>query len=1279
MNRAIRALVAHALLLCACLGSAHAQPSSSRHSDTEIIMKLRPGNRFLHAPPGTIKSSSPSLDARLNRVEAFEAVPVFTAEGADPSLWASLGMDRFYVVRLRKPADIPAIAAELSRHPDVELADPSYGGTGEGAVATQSVIPNDTYFGRQWAFRNTGSNAGGFPALAGADIKATDAWSISTGDSGVIVAVLDSGVKYDHPDIADRLWVNQGEIPSNTLDDDGNGFIDDVRGWNFAYQDGDVRDDLGHGTNVSSILGATANNGLGYAGLDWSCKIMTLKVLNSSNFGFFSWWAAALQYAADNGARVVNMSLVGADTSPVLEIAIRYAHARGCFIAASMGNAGAAVPEFIPAVYAEVVAVGSTNALDRRSSFSSYGGHIDVVAPGELIYGLSHLSDTDYDRAFFGTSMAAPMVAGLASLLLAKDPSLGPDEIRDIIRATADDGVGNPSEDTPGFDVYHGFGRINCYRALALDHVPHAPVITVPAEVSGPEGALISIDVSVTDPDGDPIRTLTAGLGALPPGHNAAFSTNADNTAGVLTWTPTVNDAGNYSVTFTASDVLPGSATTRIAIANLNQAPTITAPAALSVGEDVLLQFDVRATDPDLDDLTLDAAGVPSGARFFDNSDNTGTFLWLPALGQAGSYLVLFGVTDGHGGSTTASTQIEVTRADRPPTVTAPGEVVGDEGILLSFEVTAADPDGEAIASLLADLSGLPLGHEAAFVVHEEGARGTFSWTPGFGHAGGYPVIFTGSNAAAGSATTFLTIQDVDRRPAVTVLSPVAGTENALIAVAVTAADPDGDAIQSLTADPLPAGATFEVGVGNSSGILRWTPDFTQAGAYAVMIAARSAPRAQPVSAPLVEGSATIVLEIANVDRSPNVTAPPSAAATENTLLELTVAATDPDGEAIASLTADLSGLPLGHGAVFTTSPSNTSGTLAWTPDFTHAGAYTVTFVASNSASGSATTSLTVANVNRAPIADAGGPYSGVSASPVQFDGSDSSDPDGDALTYAWDFGDGSTGSGPTPAHMFTAGGTFNVTLRVTDTSGLYGDDAATATIRAVIPVVVILVRGDGTTLDARKAKAHTKFALEETELPYPGILANTLQLTTDFPSSGTVSSCPAELKAGTGEIGDVNLNGIPDYLVSFSGVCVKNLFSNVPNNSTVNVIILGQFATSTGTNPLRGVRAVTVRTGGDAAPISASAYPNPFNPETAILYTVKNAGPVTLRIYSFDGRLVRTLKQAETTAAGTHEMSWNGTDDHGRQVSSGIYFVKTTRKAGATEESSVFKLVVTR
>jgi len=410
-------------------------------------------------------------------------------------------------------------------------------------------------------------------------------------------------------------------------------------------------------------------------------------------------------------------------------------------------------------------------------------------------------------------------------------------------------------------------------------------------------------------------------------------------------------------------------------------------------------------------------------------------------------------------------------------------------------------------------------------------------------------------------------------------------------------------------------------------------------------------------------------------DRPPVVTAPATAPGTEGTPLTVNVTASDPDATPIASLTAG----PLPLGATFAAGAGNTSGVLQWTPDFMQAGTYNVVFTATNALVGTATTSIVVADQNRAPVANAGGPYFGSSGANVSFDGSGSSDPDGDALAYAWDFGDGNTGTGVNPSHAYAAGGVYDVTLRATDAGGLHGDAATTATIRAQISVGVIL-KNNGTTLDARKAKGHVKLAIEETELPYTGILVNTLRLSTDYPNSGSVTECAAEAKAGTGTIGDMDLNAVPDYMVSFLASCVKNLFGLVPNNSAVNIIVTGEFATSTGTLPLHGVKPVTVRTsGGGAAPVLASAYPNPFNPETSISYTVKSDGAVTLRIYSIDGHLVRTLKQAEPTSAGSHEVTWNGTDERGRHVSSGIYFVKTSQKGPRTEESSVLKLALTK
>jgi len=315
---------------------------------------------------------------------------------------------------------------------------------------------------------------------------------------------------------------------------------------------------------------------------------------------------------------------------------------------------------------------------------------------------------------------------------------------------------------------------------------------------------------------------------------------------------------------------------------------------------------------------------------------------------------------------------------------------------------------------------------------------------------------------------------------------------------------------------------------------------------------------------------------------------------------------------------------------------------------------------------------------DRAPTASAGGPYSGLANQSIHFNGTGSSDPDGDALTFAWDFGDGRTASDPTPEHAYAVEGTFPVTLRVTDTGGLFRADSTTVTVGFEIPVAVFL-NSNGTLLEVNAGSGHTKVAIEQTVMPYPSIDVNSLRLTTDSPNSGTVTECAAETKAGTGTIVDTNLNGMPDYRISFATSCVRDLFSGTPNNSNVNIVITGQVQTPSGAAPLRGVKSVMFQMSGSAAPIFTSASPNPFNPETAISYTVKSTGPVTLRIFSIDGRLVRTLKHREMTAAGTHEVSWNGTDDQGQHVSSGIYVVKTNQMLDGGEATAALKLALTK
>lgn len=354
-----------------------------------------------------------------------------------------------------------------------EFVEPNFIGTSGGKQGMLQTIPNDTHFSKQWGLFNEGSFSLS-PAVEDADIDMDLAWDVETGDTSIIIAVLDSGLKMNHPDINGRVWKNWNES-SDEQDSDNNGYVGDVFGWDFANDDNDPTDDQGHGTNVAGIIGAEATNDIGYAGVDWYAKLMICKILENDE-GFYSWWTDAIYYAVDNGANVLNMSVGGSGFSAMMEEAIDYAHDNGVLVVACMMNEDSDVV-YYPAGYTNTIAVGSTDPNDERSSpfhwsetsGSSYGEHIDVVAPGSYTFGLHYLFDQFYESYWSGTSQAAPLVAGLCGLLLAQDASRTPDEVRTIIQNTAEDQVGDPNEDVEGFDVYYGHGRVNAYQALLQD------------------------------------------------------------------------------------------------------------------------------------------------------------------------------------------------------------------------------------------------------------------------------------------------------------------------------------------------------------------------------------------------------------------------------------------------------------------------------------------------------------------------------------------------------------------------------------------------------------------------------------------------------------------------------------------------------------------------------------------------------------------------------------------------------------------------------------------
>src|SRR5919198_1349301 len=242
------------------------------------------------------------------------------------------------------------------------------------AAVRAQELPDDPMVSRQWAL--VGGN--------GAD--APDAWDQVTGGP-VTVAVVDSGLDMTHPDLAANVWTNPGEVPGNGIDDDGDGYVDDVHGWDFVNDDGDPTDDAGHGTEVSGLLAARGGNGLGISGIAWGVRLMPLKVLDSSGSGTADKVAAAISFAVAHGARIVNASLNGPGRSQVLEDAIAAAERAGVLVVVAAGNDGQdldTTPSY-PAAYSEsnVVAVGSDGPDGALSSFSNTGSPVDVTAPGE--------------------------------------------------------------------------------------------------------------------------------------------------------------------------------------------------------------------------------------------------------------------------------------------------------------------------------------------------------------------------------------------------------------------------------------------------------------------------------------------------------------------------------------------------------------------------------------------------------------------------------------------------------------------------------------------------------------------------------------------------------------------------------------------------------------------------------------------------------------------------------------------------------------------------------
>ncbi len=294
-----------------------------------------------------------------------------------------------------------------------------------GASAAAAQAATDPLLGEQWGLTNVATGA-------------PEAWTQSRGD-GVLVAVLDSGVQLSHPDLAESLWRNDGETPANGIDDDRNGYVDDVHGANIKALNGNVEDDNGHGTHVAGILAAQAGNGVGGSGIAPGARIMSVKVLDANRAGDSSQLAKGIRYAIGEGAKILNVSINGNGTSPDLDDALNYASQQGATVVASAGNQARdidLIPSY-PASSAEP-SVLTVTAIETTGSLLSIANRglrsVDLAAPGGSI--LSTARSSGYELRE-GTSMAAPFVAGALALLAAARPDLPQSELRSAIVQSA--------------------------------------------------------------------------------------------------------------------------------------------------------------------------------------------------------------------------------------------------------------------------------------------------------------------------------------------------------------------------------------------------------------------------------------------------------------------------------------------------------------------------------------------------------------------------------------------------------------------------------------------------------------------------------------------------------------------------------------------------------------------------------------------------------------------------------------------------------------------------
>ncbi len=569
------------LLAIAFAGAPRALAAGSGADDPGLIVRFRAAAQ---RDAGSPSSAKPRIDRLVERMAelAPRAAPAFPGVraaldagrtgargGAFPApvvLARAADLADIFVLRFTDARARDDAADRLAHDPDVLYVEPLFAiaVTRPGSLAGDrrdldaevqggaGVVPEDSLYAEQWALPQIGM---------------PEVWAGGTGTPGILVGIVDTGIEADHPDLSPNLAENALEaqgLPG--IDDDENGFVDDIRGWNFLAGNSDVEDGFGHGSHIAGLIGAAAD-GRGTVGVTWQVGLLPVRMFDDAGRGTNLAGAQGITYAADRGAHIINMSWGTSRLSRVIEDAVAYASAAGAVLVASAGNSGDRITENFPAAFDQVIAVGATTATDAVAGFSNRGPRLDLVAPGVDILstqrgGYSVLS---------GTSQSAALVSGVLAHLRYRHPELEAEELRSVLRLAALD-LGRP-----GWDPAFGAGRLDAASALAMPSAPVAAIST-PRTLDAVAGDWLDV-VADALPGSGVAGVASYGLDIGDNDDPLVFMTVAEGSGGSSRWLgriPLASRAeGELTVRLRVRDATQREAEDRVLIRIDRSAPTL--------------------------------------------------------------------------------------------------------------------------------------------------------------------------------------------------------------------------------------------------------------------------------------------------------------------------------------------------------------------------------------------------------------------------------------------------------------------------------------------------------------------------------------------------------------------------------------------------------------------------------------------------------------------------------------------------------------------------------